>query len=390
MKSGRTHLPVTPLRLPETRLQVVGVDGAVAIASISATAKLLSSIGLGGLAAKKPGVLDPPTVAALSRLTYWVFQPAFLLCSVSKTLVNAKNGTMPARMLALVPFVAVLQIGLGALTGLFVTKVTGIKGDEARDVRMCTSFANSGPLPLIFADALFAGKPAISSQITALISFYLLVWSPLFWSFGRMILGTYGSYQTHESVSFSTKIFREVKRFLSPPVIGCLFGITIGIVPFLRNVFFRGPGIPFYGALQTLGSAYLPVAILILAGSLVNNTSPEKDHVPNQPSMTALGCIFVSRFLLAPLVSAGIIHVAALAGLLGAAGTTSRAVVTFVILMEGCMPPAQNSVIMLQLEGLKDRASTMAKLLTIMYAVGVIPVTLLLTACLSATRILNI
>lgn len=75
-------------------------------------------------------------------------------------------------------------------------------------------------------------------------------------------------------------------------------------------------------------------------------------------------------------------------GLLGPAGTRARAVVSFVILMEGCMPPAQNSVIMLQLEGLKERASVMAKLLTLMYSLAVIPVTILLSTCLASSGIM--
>ena len=75
-------------------------------------------------------------------------------------------------------------------------------------------------------------------------------------------------------------------------------------------------------------------------------------------------------------------------GLLGAAGTRARAVVSFAILAEGCMPPAQNSVIMLQLEGLKERASSMAKLLTILYAMAVVPVTILLSVCLAKSGIL--
>lgn len=30
---------------------------------------------------------------------------------------------------------------------------------EARELRMCTSFANSGPLPLLFVDSIFGGHP---------------------------------------------------------------------------------------------------------------------------------------------------------------------------------------------------------------------------------------
>eukprot|EP00978_Attheya_sp_CCMP212_P049594 scaffold686116_cov59-Attheya_sp.AAC.1 len=46
-------------------------DPAVATASVSATAKLLASIGLGSIAARIPNVLDAGAVSALSRLTYW-------------------------------------------------------------------------------------------------------------------------------------------------------------------------------------------------------------------------------------------------------------------------------------------------------------------------------
>ena len=52
------------------------------------------------------------------------------------------------------------------------------------------------------------------------------------------------------------------------------------------------------------------------------------------------------------------------------------------------MPPAQNSVIMLQLENLQGRASTLAKTLALLYSVSVIPVTILMSLCLSFSGIL--
>jgi predicted permease len=157
------------------------------------------------------------------------------------------------------------------------------------------------------------------------------------------------------------------------------------------------------GALQTLGTAYLPAAILVLAGSLVGakpaasttataatttGTNGAAAVAKTAPSLKAILAIFLSRFLLAPLLSLGLLQSFVAAGLLGPAGTRARAVVSFVLLMEGCMPPAQNSVIMLQLEGLKERASTMAKLLTLMYSLAVIPVTFLLSACLATSGVM--
>lgn len=378
------------------------MDPAVFSAGMSATAKLLSSIGLGSLAAKKSNVLDGNAVSALSRLTYWVFQPAFLLCSVSKTMMTASTGAaggLPGKYLALMPIMAAIQIAMGTLSGLFICKVGGITSPaEQADVRMCTTFANSGPLPLIFSEALFQGQsPALFSDVAACISFYLLLWSPLFWSFGRIILGTYSSGDSLEkNASLLSKLGQEVTKLLSPPVIGCILGLMIGSIPMLRSAFFGGIATPLFGAMSTLGTAYLPVALLVLAGSLVGGGSNKSKAVNGDPSPPAstvpsiksMVCIFLSRFLLAPALSFVTLDVLSKTGLLGPIGTRARAVVSFVILAEGCMPPAQNSVVMLQLEGLKERASSMAKLLTILYSVAVIPVTILLSACLAKSNIL--
>jgi predicted permease len=266
--------------------------------------------------------------------------------------------------------------------------------EESRDVQMCTTFANSGPLPLIFADALFAGS-FLLGDVVACISFYLLVWSPLFWSFGRVILGTYGK-DNHKSSSAVQRVIQEAKNILSPPVVGSILGVVVGSVPFLRTAFFGGFAAPLFGALQTLGTAYLPAAMLVLAGSLFRK-KPESNEddsvngdktVSTNPSWKAVVSIFISRFCFAPLLSVGIMHSLDVIGLLGPVGARPRAVVTFALLVEGCMPPAQNSVIMLQLEGLKDRASSMAKLLTLMYSMAVVPVTILMSACLATSGIM--
>jgi predicted permease len=380
------------------------IEKAVAYASLGATAKLLASIGLGGWAGRTPNILDASAVSALSRLTYYVFQPAFLLASVSQTLRNASKasqGALPTRLLAVMPLAALLQIGLGALAGQFICRVTGIQEDEARDVRMCATFANSGPLPLIFADALFAGAPSVLGEVAACVSFYLLAWSPLFWSVGRMILGTYNNKDQEDSnkQSVAHKVAAEVKKVLSPPVIGSILGVVIGGVPIVQKAFFGGFLTPVYGALQTFGSAYLPAALLVLAGSLVGRKETVADttswvngsHVApskSTPSKRAVFSILAARFVLAPILGVASLRVMDGLGLLGAAGTRAHAIVSFVILCEACMPPAQNSVVMLQLAGLKDRAKSMATLLTILYSLAVVPVTVLLSGCLASSGIM--
>uniref|UniRef100_A0A7S2URC9 Uncharacterized protein n=1 Tax=Attheya septentrionalis TaxID=420275 RepID=A0A7S2URC9_9STRA len=380
---------------------LLAFDPAVATASVSATAKLLASIGLGSIAARIPNVLDAGAVSALSRLTYWVFQPAFLLCSVSKTF--AGDQALPKSVLLLMPVAGICQCLLGAIVAKIMTSTvfSGLPEEERKAVSVCTIFGNSGPLPLIFADALFGARsPALLGDVTACISFYLLAWSPLFWSFARIVLGTIPKDNTVNK-TLGQKCKGYFKTFFSPPVAGSALGVFVGLCPPLRHAFCSPNGLlsPVFGALSTLGSAYLPAAVLVLAGSLAGKKAPTPDGEAtttttsnNKISPASVAAIMMSRFCLAPILSFGIVKLLDLLKLLPSAagtGARARAVVMFVLLMEGCMPPAQNTVIILQLDGLKDRAASMAKTLALIYSISVIPVTILLSACLAASKIMT-
>ena len=154
------------------------------------------------------------------------------------------------------------------------------------------------------------------------------------------------------------RVQSEIGKLLSPPVIGSILGVVVGGTGWIRASCLRGGlASPLYGACQTLGNAYLPAAVLVLAGSLVNNAvkSTEKAGV----STKAVASIMFSRFILAPLTALATVRAMQWLGWLSVG--RARAVVMFTLLMEGCMPPAQNSVIMYQLDGLPQRAGKMAK-----------------------------
>ena len=53
--------------------------------------------------------------------------------------------------------------------------------------------------------------------------------------------------------------------------------------------------------------------------------------------------------------------------------------VWFVMMLQGCMPPAQNLVLMLQVAEKQTQASQMAKFLFSIYATAMIPVVMILT-----------
>ena len=410
-------------RVSNTSLSATAtLNPAILKASFSATAKLLSSIGIGALMTpsgpKQFGrVLDGTAVSSLSKLTYWIFQPSFLLVGVAGTLANASTASasaavgLPKSALFTLPLAALVQIGLGALSAKLITTrklnvrptLLGIDtndDDSANDIRMCTTFANSGPLPLILSEAMFKGS--IFTDVSACVSFYLLIWSPLFWTFGRMILGTLAKDETSTDDSVVGKVVKQIKMVLSPPVIGSLLGVLIGSNPILRDMIVKPNGLlsPVFGALKTLGVAYLPAAVLVLAGSLVggnkSSTATSTETNQNNPKSSSIHpktilSILASRFLLSPILALTTVRLLTLANLLPSSTSNPRAlaIITYTLLMEGCMPPAQNSVIMLQLDGKKERAAKMAKMLTVIYALSTVPVTLLLSGVLGISGILK-
>lgn len=393
------------------------VDGFAAKAAIQASAKLLTSIGVGGWAARKATskttnhtVLDTEAMRVLSKLAYWLFQPALLLWAVATTLNESLQSStvsvgIPLHMLRLMLVSALLHIGIGFIAGQIVTKVMHEKLDavESQDVLMCTTFSNAGPLPLIFSDALFAKAPWIQKNVAGCISFYLLVWVPLFWTFGRIIFGTNIQHVSNSEIGKQSKrisrintLFRIIKRTISPPIVGALVGLLTGFVPVLRICFFGEGAVlaPMMGAAQTLGAAYLPAAILILAGSLFIREGVTAVN-PKKPSVLTVVLILFARFVISPIVSFGLLNVFQTYGWLiptvSGYGETGSALATFtfVLLMEGCMPPTQNSVIMLQLDEMPDRAAGMARLLTVVYSISLIPVTCLLSISLSKSGIMS-
>ena len=225
----------------------------------------------------------------------------------------------------------------------------------------------------------------------------LLVWSPLFWTLGRIILGSYN--KSEDDVLDSTSQWKKKLRdrvvlILSPPVVGSLLGLIVGSHMTLRNLFFQPSGLfhPLFSATKSFGHAYLPAALLVLAGSLVGNNTKNTVSITSSNTNTIQSktviTLLLSRFILSPLVALATLRFLTFLNVLPS-HPRSLAIVTYTILCEGCMPPAQNSVVMLQLDGKRDRAAKMAKLLTVMYTLATIPITLLLSACLGISGILN-
>lgn len=387
----------------------VSVQPAILVLATKAVMKLVASCGVGYWFSKK-GVLDQNAISSLSKLIFYVFQPCLLFVNVASTV---GNPSQKLSKLLVLPVFAIFQILFGSAVGKGMEKLLRLRpgSPEARELRMCTSFANSGPLPLLFVDSIFGGHPdgAIVSSAVAYISFYLLGWSPMFWTAGYTMVA--GKPQPAAPLSAAdaehfkrlslirkavvtcqrAKASPTFKRIVSAPVIGCIAGMIVGLLPWGRALLLgkNAPLSPVFDALKGLGNAYLPAAILVLAGSLAKPGAKPATAAPVSTSASSknvfyrkVGAIMFSRFIVMPFVAAAMLM----------SGSRMRLIpydklLWFVLLMEGSMPSAQNSVVILQMENQPELAASMAKTLTAVYLLSAVPIAVLLSGILQFVQL---
>lgn len=350
----------------------------VTAASLRAVAKLLSTVGLGGYASKQ-GMLDKNALQVLSKLVFGLLQPAMLFVNVAQTVSSSAGGVTTW----LLPLAAASQIFMGFVIGKVMGQLIYGKGGNADDKAQTltgTSFGNSGPLPFVFVDGLFRNHPdpTILAKANAYISLYLLGWSPLFWMFAPVTLGA-----TESKGTPAEKRAALLKRVFSPPVTASLAGLVVGLCPPLTKLMMDKKGLlnPVVEAMRTLGTAYVPAVVLVLAGSLFPS---DKDSSAKSEStgsgkkfmgqdldfVKQIVSIYASRFLLLPAVGFTAVKMAK-QYVPFLAKTLSDEVLVAVLLLEACMPSAQNSTVIYNLQGKNLLAARMARVLMAIYVLGV-------------------
>ena len=348
------------------------IDPALFSTAFGATAKLLTTVFFGFLASTK-GVLNPAALKVLSRVVYTMFLPALLLTNVTTTIAS---GAGP--QLLVLPIAALLMIIFGLLAGVMLARVLRLKPVEKRLFIVCCGFGNSAALPLLLAGSLFEA-PAQLAGLTAGVSFYLLGWTGVFWSLGYHLLATIPSSNSSDGGDEKQGGF-DVKtlltRVFSPPLVASLVGIAVGCLPTpLRAVAMSSP---VFAALRTLGQGYGPTAILVLAGSLAGRV-PRESNANGETIRLMRVCtgIAVTRFMLMPCIGTALVRT----------GAFANPMAKLAVLLEASMPPAQNSTVILAMEGRSDLAAALARVLLIMYVVGTVPMCLLLSVFLGVAGI---
>lgn len=353
-------------------------QASIELSAMKAVGKLLTTCGI-GMMCSRTGLIDKNSLGVLSKLIFGLFQPCLLFVNIATTV--AKLGSQGSA-LWLLPTAALLQIVLGMVVGKVVsTFIYGTKpSDEKNQLLICTAFGNSGPLPLVFVDALLRSHAdsTMLPQSIGFISLYLLGWSPLFWILGPLML--------QSTVAPAPNGWQVLERVLSPPVVASILGVVVGLVPTLRDLFLvdnpqsLGCANLIFESMRTLGTAYLPAVLLVLAGSLLPGPKDESsaslvsepNTVPASNSNFAkqVFSIYIARFFLMPLLAFAVLP-RMQSGLPGIGTLLRNKALMFVLLMEACMPSAQNSTVILQLLGDRAGAAKIARVLMAVYVLGI-------------------
>ena len=236
-------------------------------------------------------------------------------------------------------------------------------------------------------------------------------------------------------------ILSSIKTLFPPPVIGVLFGLIVSTIPFLRRLFMEDKKIPslsngnlntstkpilgaMYNCFQNLGRAANPLALLVLTSSLalgttktpastISSTNTRTTRLRKRTVNTdnddtrkgsggvtllrRLSCVSIARFIISPLLMTTILYyVYGNITLLtsnnkNSGGTSSSSndnvMIWFILMLESCMPPAQNSVLMLQVADKTEEASKLAKFLFSIYTTSMIPIVIISTFLLEKCRL---
>jgi len=137
--------------------------------------------------------------------------------------------------------------------------------------------------------------------------------------------------------------------------------------------------------LQSFGKAYSPAALLVLASSLAasppeasegdGSDGGEEGYLRHRVPQVA--AVAAARFVMIPLCSFALLQ-----GALRMRWLAPDPLRDFMILLQTCMPPAQNTVLALQVGGMTQRATQMARVLLCLYLMSAVPIAGVLTVLL--------
>jgi predicted permease len=288
-------------------------------------------IALSGVILVRRNIISRDSLRVLSQLVFFMFLPCLLF-----TKVTASVNLDQLKEYWVFPASCMIFISFGVMIGKLTVFLCKPREDMRPGVVAAISFSNSGylPIPLLTAVTvifpIFADNPKAGDEAVALISMFLLGFSPMLWTVGYSLVS-------------GNKIFEiSFKKFFTPPVAGLFLGLAAGLIPGVKSSCIDGILSPFFSAASVIAQATVPAALLVLGGRLADGP------VSGIVNKRTIFCVILSKLIIFPAVA--ILYVVALRhlGLLPA-----NLLAALVLVVEAASPPANNLVVIASLTNQK-------------------------------------
>ncbi len=277
-----------------------------ALAVVMAIFKVFVIIAL-GYVLKRRRFISEKTVTELTRLVITIIVPCFLFNKVYHQF--SIESLKEAYRMGL--FAAGLVL-MGALFATIASRLLGVGTIRRHSLMAVSSFNNAAYLPIPLVYALL--PQAQADKAAFYIAIYVLVISPIMWSWGVWLLARKSGPRR--------SIFKTI---LTPPAIGILFGVLCALEPCSQVV----ERVNFLvGAAEIIGDALVPLSMIIV-GTLLASITISKTIEPLNVTVVA----FI-KLILMPGIALLFITYGGFPKLMG-----------LVMLIQAAVPPAANLAI---------------------------------------------
>ncbi len=310
-----------------------------------------------GFITRRTGIWPDDFFTGLSRFVVRVALPLYFVARLSTTRLTDLEGIL------IMPIAALIITAVALVISILVFRASPHREESERAGIAMASFGNSGYMPLTFSEVLPTAIPVIaatvsSDEVAVLIAAFLLVYSPMLWSVGNIIITRRSSQDARP----------RLRQLISPPLIGIVIGLGLSVagVPALMT----RPDLPvvhIVNALTRLSAVTLPLALVNL-GAMIGGLQITRADIGRYLGV-ALRVIAV-RYMILP----SVFFAALVAGALEGVGQAAL----LALFLESTTPPATNLSLMAGQAGVnKDHAAVTLLLSYIAYLV-VMPIAIVL------------
>lgn len=271
-------------------------------------------ISLGGYLLIRFRIFSRNAIGDLAKLILYLHVPALLFVKMFQSFSPALF-----RELIIIPLGAVCILILAWLVAAIGAFLLAIPGENRSVFTAMMMFGNTGYIPIPLVMSILPEDQA--ARAVVYISMFLLIFSPLFWTFGIYLVAKGNPRES------------ALKKLISPPFAGILVGVLCSLIFPVRN-FLQNHGSVIIESCRLLGEATVPLA-MILIGAVIATLAPQ-----NMKHWKIMGGLILLKMILCPFLVIGILYFIPLPNL-----------IRLVLAIEAMVPPATNLVIMAKTYG---------------------------------------